>query len=927
MSRGRKPAAWGRSVFRMVVVSAAVLALALGLAASMTLQGLARHGEGIGALQARLHEQRHARRQGNSVARKVQREREVAARYARNRLTNPPAAPRGPTRPAGGAQRPPDLDTVIPPPKRRAPRARALRVDPFSRLPVCRGAMYVPCVAYNTTRGILTEIRHTSADTAPGSGWPYAVPVEVSDRCRGVLERGGYELEVSTRDGRPPAIEELVAGTAQLTFAASGDEGCFRFAVDAGGYDDTDSYTEQAAAGLPRTACDRDLKAMLDEQLGPPAPHSVDLWRQSQTDERTAVDVFPQPRPGLVRHLARRGGTVERGYWALPLELPVTCYKVSGVPLAEHPPGWKRTFLAVRQGDEPATVALGGAAVADGLSDSIVAGGGATARLFITDGWSFPAGDAAGPAVVDIRRIFAEALGAPPPPWRDAVSFDCPSCATVVLAPRPAAVNQRGDRVVQLAPLPTTHLRRHAAHAAAGDEPLRFAAALAIADTVTPSARVRVVGGEGAGEGAGGGTVLRYSALVKGGAELVVTLHGGAFFIQGSAALERAVARAFGRCFGRPGADRPDAVAVLNATSLRVTLGPRRHWRINVAKPAGPADPDAASDGHFVAALALPAAAGSAGLLQLADGASAACFAAEPGAAPDCFEPADAAPPVHPGVLVHQDVPAAGYDAFGFERRGLVFRWAVVGGGPSGVNGLARVLARRPPGAEAAVLWVDAGGFAGGRIARYRSVRSTQSCRHFSAFSDEFSFPRQTAGAGGAALRALRRADHRHCRLSLFGDALREVSDAVRSAVPSVAGRVVSLVKVRYPPPSADFAWKLRISTWPEPVFVTDGVVLALGAAPRSLAVHTALRVPAVAVEDALDFTSLRTRLLAVGVLPPRPGGATVAVFGGGSSALIVIQNLALIPEVVRVFRVLRPGTHPKKGAFVIDVFKTDGQP
>ena len=386
--------------------------------------------------------------------------------------------------------------------------------------------------------------------------------------------------------------------------------------------------------------------------------------------------------------------------------------------------------------------------------------------------------------------------------------------------------------------------------------------------------------------------ILEAEVFQKGGFGLDVRLHAGVFFHGDHAAVERAVLRELASAYGPPDAVTPDSVLSITTRKLRVRFGSRLQSDVAL-QPQSPSwrSPFKSSSGshkspasHRTLPLTVPASV----LLCPAPNATALCRI--PGQQ-DCQYVAPAA-----------DV--ATYPSMVVKVRPLQYRWAVVGGGPSGINAVGR-LADLHPNSLDSILWIDDHGFQVGKLGGYRDVMSQNPCREFqSIVRDIDTYAAFDFGGTSDPLMASRDVS---CRFSYVTEPLRQLSQALRSSVTSMRGRVAELHKTPYANVKStnpsDFTWSLTVGG-SDPISVTEGVVLATGAEHRHVPLPVAL--PEIPFDVAMHAGALQQHLqVEQGRRLASPGKKTVVLVGAGPSSKVALYHLSLVKEVELVLHVV----------------------
>ena len=218
----------------------------------------------------------------------------------------------------------------------------------------------------------------------------------------------------------------------------------------------------------------------------------------------------------------------------------------------------------------------------------------------------------------------------------------------------------------------------------------------------------------------------------------------------------------------------------------------------------------------------------------------------------------------------------------------MSYAWTVIGAGPAGIAAVGRLLDHGIAPEE--IAWIDPAFAAGDLGAKWRSVSSNTQVGLFLTYLHGSSAFRSSS-APPMPLREVN--PDETCALALVADPLVWVTRQLCEQVHVFETTATSLALHKR-------QW--RIETQQQEV-VSDNVVLAVGAVPKSLSYPHLDEIP---VEVALDPEKLAGQPLE---------GATVAVFGSSHSSMIVLPNLLRHP----VERVINFYQGPLKYAIYLD--------
>eukprot|EP01061_Rhynchopus_euleeides_P024894 TRINITY_DN4010_c0_g2_i4.p1 TRINITY_DN4010_c0_g2~~TRINITY_DN4010_c0_g2_i4.p1 ORF type:complete len:1179 (+),score=331.65 TRINITY_DN4010_c0_g2_i4:74-3610(+) len=570
--------------------------------------------------------------------------------------------------------------------------------------------------------------------------------------------------------------------------------------------------------------------------------------------------------------------------------------------------------------DSPSTVTVKLAGdLLEGLHDGVLADGGRFGQLVLSHGaeWQWSDWSAFQGA---LRKVIAATLGAADEGQEDAITKGWDSHTTAfLLAPRAVARNMNGRTVLQFAPIPG-HMVRPADSTATVGEAVRVTDNIVIEDVVTAYSEMRLRPAENGAADEPAAVfsrhpVMEYSAFLKGGFTITLVLEAGAFFVTDEDAVTAEVRKLVQEVYGLPAEGSSDTVRRESALSVSISFGKRdaqSDWRpkwTNTQRiPRSITFPTLSPksnmsqyienhnypDTHRVLRLTIPKSI----LLSPAPNVTEHCLLPEQDG---CTYQPYSGPLLHPfPSLVVKLKPQ------------LKYRWAVIGAGPSGMNGLGRVLdANR--GREDSILWIDERGFKVGRLEGYHDVQSMNPCQDFIQYMNDYEYY-STLDYGDSKNPLLTyESGKRHCRLGFLSEPLLKATRVVRSALTSVTGRVTDMHKVFFNvsdvanPNSTDFVWSLRVGDH-DPIWVTHGVVVAIGADHH----HENFTFP---TPPEVPFTtSLNPGLLRSFIDADQhkrdeafqKKQKVVAVFGAGPSGVVALHNLALLPEVKNVIHFVR---------------------
>eukprot|EP00755_Sulcionema_specki_P029377 Sspe_Gene.17854::Locus_6376_Transcript_1_1_Confidence_1.000_Length_2644::g.17854::m.17854 len=679
--------------------------------------------------------------------------------------------------------------------------------------------------------------------------------------CRDTIRNGSFRIEVRAAS-EPIKAMDFVTGNAMLTLTISDETSCgLEFQLIERTYIDPYLEMHKMSTQNKSSVCDSLFLRNLERELGVPFKPTIDFWlyKYHNASSGKAVQLVLQPRHNL---------TVSRGVH-LNITIPRECVGDPHAVVPDDIPMERWPSVVLHTPPVPRPVVGIGGDVMRSLNDGVLADGGRTGWFAVSHGMEWKHTDEVHKAV---QEILETAFG-PTASLKDAVHpGPAPNTLAFTLAARPVATAMNGPLRVHLPSFPPHFFDSKSPTSQAVD----VVDVVDIEDVVVPFAHM---------EGMRGFPVFDEEALMAGGGVFNLSLHAGVYFNTSHTTLQ--LLREMLICaFGQP--SKGEDTVVVSPTVATITLARRTSITAEHRHST-----------HFMVPLHLHIDA----LMGLAPQSSPSCWR---GFNKQCtYQPArsvvgDRVVPVSPTIVVRR-------------AQHMSFKWAVIGGGISGLNALGRVLDTFRGGHEQ-VLWVDdavAGrAFTVGRLSGYKSVQSTQDCEQFSTFlSDHKVF--QTI-PWGSAYKPLQSAalDRRHCRLGFFVELMQKFTHHLRGRVVSFAGAVRHMRKVFYPgtTPSIDsssFIWSLGVADYPR-VWVTNGIILAIGGVPTPVPpIPGVANPPVIPFTEVLDLGRLRHALLQK-LHKKGNEGAHVVVYGGGPSAYIALFNLALLDEVSWLTQVVK---------------------
>ena len=747
-------------------------------------------------------------------------------------------------------------------------------------------ARIVADVANNKLLSLPEEIKRKFATPPPpgvtiglppgrGGKTPMPVPNPVCQQKLDQLKAEPYDwlsFGLETSRGEPVRPVDVTAGTLVLAVAVNSTmQQCLQISTSA---IDLDPYIEQHRLKVnpPNSPCDKKLRERLSAMFGEPTdPHS-DVWyivssRKYGSNGWLMIQIRP-----------RKDFPTDRDFSA-EFSFPVECFRILPTNGLDVPT--KRIHI---KSDITPTVKLAGD-LREGLHDGVLADGGRLGTLIATHGlpWKFEDPN----FQQGIRRYLSDTFGEPDAGSNDAIlrGWD-KSTLSFVLAPRQISTHQNGIRELSCSDVPTTLLEH--------SSPVKIIEKIQIEDVITPFSELT----------SDLLPKIAASDFVKGGGRLSFKLFAGVFF-QTKEILFPLLQEELNRVYG-PTSGSTDEINIVSPIELEITLGQRT---INDMPWLIPKNDEAKT--HSVLRLVL----NPRMLLQTASNCPSKCFKAGLS-----------------GCTYHQYVPsvtdtqAEGIAPFPAvtvilpkkdeTKPDLIFKWAVIGAGPSGTNGMGRVYDQMN-GSNSQILWVDERGFKVGRLEGYHDVQSMNPCSDFLSYMNDYNcFKNFPLGESKKPLEAYEM-NKKHCRLGFLSEPLLKATHLIRSQIVSITGRVSDMHKVWYNSTnqtnqntSSDFVWSLRIGN-SDPVWVTDGIIVAIGAD------HAAAQYPSNVTNDDIPTEIPFTTALNPGLMRSfinsnsqksrNPNGKKhVLVFGAGPSGVVALHNLALSPEVGRVTHVAK---------------------
>eukprot|EP01059_Diplonema_ambulator_P031860 TRINITY_DN5991_c1_g1_i1.p1 TRINITY_DN5991_c1_g1~~TRINITY_DN5991_c1_g1_i1.p1 ORF type:complete len:1001 (+),score=195.61 TRINITY_DN5991_c1_g1_i1:82-3084(+) len=720
-----------------------------------------------------------------------------------------------------------------------------------------------------TQMKLLTPATHAPSPpmATPKPTLPPTPPPGLSDLCKRKVEsllsshEEWFFVTAESNKQNPATVLDVAAGTASLWIGMKSAAGnCFRFSTNSV---DIDPYIEaHRLKNYPSTHdCDKILKAQLLSHFGAPTdPHS-DVWHIMTHSHHITSGLAA----GMVLHVSLRPRKEFSTTKPLTIQfqLPSVCLKP--VP-TDYPNLIKNVTLTFKPPAEP-VIKLSGD-LQEGLHDGVLADGGRAGAFVVSHGysWNWKKPD----FTADVENLLSRAFGTVDEGHTDAIikGWD-EKTVNFVLGPRQISRNMCGLKVLRFPDASKEMLLGPNGERSEIDIPIPEE--VTIEDVITPYIELE----------SAAVPYVEMETFTSGGLEILLKLHAGVFLISTTPdVIIAAVQRQLKYSYGTP--ETPDTVQILSSTSLKVTLSKRTEvpiWAANLTNTVT----------HKVVRLSIP----NEVLIQPKANCSCACY--------------------HPDSPMCSYTKYEGDEIFAFPslvvklKKRLQVKWAVIGAGPSGMNGLGRLLDLWK-GQEHELMWIDERGFKVGRLEGYHDVQSMNPCSDFLAFMNDYEYYKAfPLGESKKPLMAYE-GNKKHCRLGFLSEPLLKATHIIRSRLVSVHGRVTDLHKVHFPnstfaKDSTDFIWSLRVGDR-DPVWVTDGIVLAIGADHHS--VNFTFKPPTeIPFTTALNPGMLRAFInndTSANHLPK--GNKTVAVFGAGPSGVVALHNLALLPEVERVIHI-----------------------
>ena len=734
--------------------------------------------------------------------------------------------------------------------------------------------------------------------------------------------------------GGNATVLDLAAGTAVLYVGLSSKvQNCLTFASSPPDYD---PYIEmhKLRTAQRTNACDTQLNASLAKAFGPATFPNMDVWHLSYTQARfTKYKPFG---PMMMITLRPRRETSQIAPFLADFKLPNDCIK--GMDLKN------KTFMESKFGttstrlenmtslffntpvqavelslddEHHITVKLAGDLL-EGLHDGVLADGGRFGQLVLSHDavWNW---EDFSTFQTELRDLIQLTFGVADAEQSDSImkGWDAHT-VNFLLAPRAIARNMNGRTIVKFSPIPSRMINLAPDSKASIVGSAAVVDNIAIEDVVTAYADVHVHFNEDEpAVSFNKHPVVEYSTFLKGGFTLAIVLQAGAFFIEDSSEVEVRVKAMIEEVYGEPLADSPDVVKKISPEQAEITLGKRAvtenfypKWTNTekapplagqvTAKPSSleqeRLENHAYPDSHRVLRLTLPAS------IIVSPGANVTgkCLAPSD---QSCTYIAYTGPVIHPFpslVIKMKEI--------------LKYKWAVIGAGPSGMNGLGRVLDSNR-GREDSLLWIDERGFSVGRLEGYHDVQSMNPCQDFISYMNDYTYY-STLDYGDSRNPLLTyESNKRHCRLGFLSEPLLKATRVIRSALTSITGRVTDMHKVFFEADpnrnvtgtnTTDFLWSLRVDGG-DPIWVTQGVVVAIGADHHheTFTKETPPEIPfTTSLNPGLMRKFIEGHEKKLGEAPGR--GIVVAVFGAGPSGVVALHNLALLNQVTSVIHYVR---------------------
>ncbi len=209
----------------------------------------------------------------------------------------------------------------------------------------------------------------------------------------------------------------------------------------------------------------------------------------------------------------------------------------------------------------------------------------------------------------------------------------------------------------------------------------------------------------------------------------------------------------------------------------------------------------------------------------------------------------------------------------------LSYSWAVIGAGPAGIAAVGNLLDHGVAGSE--ILWIDPQFAVGDFGSRWKNIPSNTKVQLFQKFlhaSDAFSY-----AACDQSFELNHTADEETCLLDLMVKPLQWVTHQLQIKV-NIKKDFVEHLSFK------NDLWCLKLSH--EHVYAKN-IVLAIGAEPKTLAIHSC---PVISLQDAMDGDGIKNHL--------EPDDI-VAVFGSSHSAVLALKNLVncSVKKIINFYR------------------------
>ena len=753
----------------------------------------------------------------------------------------------------------------------------------------------------------------------------------LEEEATGKLEEVWINTIIETAKGEVPTTMDLAAGLAQVhIFFTKKASSCLQFSSTS---TDHDPYIEMYKLRYqPRTnKCDVSLNTSLAEGFGEPTFPWLDHWTYGVPSNRArALNAVGQYLTIMLR--PRKQLSTSTVPAKFRFKLPDECLKkfdvsklddmgrplpgtpsplgdspaaaANALPTTVAPPTYMvfhaPEFNYVFHPPPKVTVKLAGDLL-EGLHDGVLSDGGRFGTLVLSHGaeWAwdnFPAFEG------EMRELIEKTFGRVDAGEDDAVVKGWDShTVSFLLGKRAIALNQNGRKVFNFASIPRRLIRTEG-FSVAVDEMTHVPDDIVIEDVVTSFSDLDLQMGAGQQTWTGAPfkdhPVLESSVFFAGGFTVHISLEAGVFFVQETSEVKRVMLNELLEAYGPLASGEKDEVVEITPSRVSILLGKRMpqgdDWRPRWSQTIPPEKgevPHPESEHQFpkthrVLRLNL----GMELLRTTGHNASQACFTPY---ADGCEYPKYSGAKLSPFPSIVVKL-----------KPRLTYRWAVIGAGPSGMNGLGRVVDSNIDKWDS-LLWIDERGFSVGRLSGYHDVQSMNPCQDFIQYVNDYKTYRGLDFGDSKNPLLTYESSKRHCRLGFLAEPLLKATRIVRSGLTSITGRLTDLHKVWFSNAtrstnSTDFVWSLRVGNM-EPIFVTHGVVLAVGADPHS---HKFPKTPTsveIPFTSALNPGLLRQFIHNDGM---RRGPAfalkkkVVAVLGAGPSGVVVLHNLALLPEV-----------------------------